>query len=476
MIDVAVLAAAVRDGRCLLFTGPDLAVVSTPQGRQTLHDRIAAQLYRTLGPHDTAPGQGLSHVAQMVADRQGEYPVQLAAKLEIEQFAETTTDTYRRLASMDISHYISTSFDLFLETAIRRAGKTPDVHYFNFRKGPDRSVIELFDQNDEPKHLPGSPLIYHLFGSVQKQSSLVLTENDIIDYLLSVGQENLPKDLSNLIADPTRIRLFVGFGLYQWHLRILLRVIDRFGRKESDSGFRTRETSYSFEAAASNGVDPALQSQLLLQARVFYSQPGHRIEFADMDAEQFVEQLEREFHNARGRRTAEAVPPSGPLHFREDPPLIFLSYAREDSAEMERIEARLEAAGIKTWKDGRDLDAGTDWSSEIEGAIGRADYVIFVQSKRTSDPRRYDVAEIQGWWKKELAWSRDRATLFEPFIFLIPVAIEECEPFPGLGSRQLVRFFDADGPEKLLTAIYRDWTVRRKNRLSANEVKQSQQE
>ena len=70
------------------------------------------------------------------------------------------------------------------------------------------------------------PLVYRLYGSCKHPYSMVLTENDLLDFLVAVVAENpgLPVDLKNLFKDKSF--LFLGFGLSNCYLRILLHILE----------------------------------------------------------------------------------------------------------------------------------------------------------------------------------------------------------------------------------------------------------
>ena len=48
---------------------------------------------------------------------------------------------------------------------------------------------------------------------------------------------------------------------------------------------------------------------------------------------------------------------------------VFISYVREDSAEVEGLQQMLEAAGIPVWRDKASLWPGEDWRARIRDAI-----------------------------------------------------------------------------------------------------------
>ena len=47
----------------------------------------------------------------------------------------------------------------------------------------------------------------------------------------------------------------------------------------------------------------------------------------------------------------------------------FISYVREDSPRVDRLQRALEAAGVRVWRDTADLWPGEDWRAKIRQAI-----------------------------------------------------------------------------------------------------------
>lgn len=96
---------------------------------------------------------------------------------------------------------------------------------------------------------------------------------------------------------------------------------------------------------------------------------------------------------------------------------IFLSYARDDFAEAQRIAEALHAAGHSVWWD-RQLHAGERFSAEINKALKSADFVVVLWSA-------YSI---------ESAWVQDEAAVGRDTHRLVPVLIDAVEP--PLGFRQ----------------------------------------
>ncbi len=101
---------------------------------------------------------------------------------------------------------------------------------------------------------------------------------------------------------------------------------------------------------------------------------------------------------------------------------VFISYARDDAAEVDRLQQRLEAAGIRVWRDTADLWPGEDWAAKIRQAI-TDDALVFVacfSSRSIAMERTYQNQEVR------LAVEQMRLRVpGEPW--LIPVRLDDCE-------------------------------------------------
>src|SRR5262245_27433393 len=59
---------------------------------------------------------------------------------------------------------------------------------------------------------------------------------------------------------------------------------------------------------------------------------------------------------------------------------IFLSYAREDEAQVRDVYQRLKAEGFEPWMDVINIAAGQNWQDEIEQAVETSDFVLMFLS------------------------------------------------------------------------------------------------
>ena len=101
-------------------------------------------------------------------------------------------DPFLLLASLDLPIYITTDFHDFLEMALRKAGKRPRSDLCRWRselKGIPSAFDEPFPDGRPYDPDPETPLVYHLFGRDEDPASLVLTEDDHLEFLAATYQD-----------------------------------------------------------------------------------------------------------------------------------------------------------------------------------------------------------------------------------------------------------------------------------------------
>jgi len=101
-----------------------------------------------------------------------------------------------------------------------------------------------------------------------------------------------------------------------------------------------------------------------------------------------------------------------------DRPTLFLSYARGDQAQAQRLAAALERCGYAVWWDAL-IEGGTRYAKSIDDALAAADAVLVLWSKQSVD---------SDWVKDEAAQGRDRHRL-------VPLSLDGMPP--PLGFRQI---------------------------------------
>lgn len=100
---------------------------------------------------------------------------------------------------------------------------------------------------------------------------------------------------------------------------------------------------------------------------------------------------------------------------------VFISYAREDSAEVNRLQRVLESAGIRVWRDTDRLWPGQDWPARIRAAITQ-DALVFIACFSSES-----VARDESYQNEEMNLAISRSRLLRPDVtWLIPVRFDDC--------------------------------------------------
>ncbi len=138
------------------------------------------------------------------------------------------SEPHRVLAGLPFSVYLTTNPDDAMAAAPRAADKTPAIEVCPWFQPKLESLssaagaaVAAAAASKKPDH--ENPLVYHLFGRFSRRESMVLTEDDYLDYMLGVA---LNKDLilpSVLRAMKDNRLLFLGFPIDHWTFRALLR-------------------------------------------------------------------------------------------------------------------------------------------------------------------------------------------------------------------------------------------------------------
>lgn len=126
------------------------------------------------------------------------------------------------LADFPLPIYVTTSYHHFIEIALKRAGKKPRTEFCRWHKGLE-SIPSVFDDEYQPSK--DAPLVYHLHGVDEHPASLVLTEDDHLEFLIAISQDKgrntdpIPLRIREAMADSSLMLL--GFTLSDWEFRTL---------------------------------------------------------------------------------------------------------------------------------------------------------------------------------------------------------------------------------------------------------------
>lgn len=148
---------------------------------------------------------------------------EVAARLDYPRYESELDDPLRILAELPLPVYLTTNFASFIEDALKAAGKAPRVEVCSWRNDVEADVPSVFEQDPDYKPSVEEPLVYHIHGLDARPSSLILAEDDYLDFLFNVAQdpETIPKRVAVALADSSL--LLLGYHLQDWDFRVIYR-------------------------------------------------------------------------------------------------------------------------------------------------------------------------------------------------------------------------------------------------------------
>lgn len=131
-------------------------------------------------------------------------------------------EPHATLASLPLSMYMTTNYDPFMTKALIAAKKKPHRELCKWNKFIKDSP-SIFDKNPSFEPTVEEPIVFHLHGHDGYAESLVLTEDDYLDFLVSISKDEqlLPHQVRRYLAGTSL--LFVGYSLADWSFRVLFR-------------------------------------------------------------------------------------------------------------------------------------------------------------------------------------------------------------------------------------------------------------
>ena len=171
-------------------------------------------------PYPLADVWNLPRVAQYIATtyRDSQFPKGKVADLVLECEGQPPNfddplQPHRILADFGLPLYVTTNYDRFMSWALERRGC--DVSTVTCRWNYE---TRLDERPPERPSSPDQPLVYHLHGVATNLASMLLTEDDYVDFLME-AQADLAQVVPCRIQEAlgTTSLLFVGYGLNDWN-------------------------------------------------------------------------------------------------------------------------------------------------------------------------------------------------------------------------------------------------------------------
>jgi len=403
----------IEERRVIPIIGPDLLRVETDSGPRLLYEWLAEKLAAKLGVDTAGLPQPLvlNDVVCCYLGQRGRREevytrlrsimreVQLAPPIALRQLTQIT----------DFDLFVTTTFDPLLEQAVNleRFGGQPLTEVLAY--APNR-VADLPAERSQLQR----PVVYHLLGRLSASPTYVVSDEDMLEFICALQSEHLtPEKLFHELE--YNHLLLIGSDFSNWLARLFLRMAKR--KRLSDP----RDVGEVF------ADDHTMQDERLV---AFLQQVSVRTRVYS-GAEAFVAELHRRWLERQKPAGLQPVAGVAPQRFlppaREMPEnAIFISYAREDLAAVQRLKAGLDAAGLTTWFDFDRLEGGDDYDRKISANIARCSFFLPVISATTQ--RRHEA-----YFRREWSYAVDRSrNIAEGAVFILPVCIDDTQESEAL--------------------------------------------
>jgi hypothetical protein len=397
------------DGAVVPVIGQELTRQDVGGKVVTLSGLIAERLARSLDIEVEQPTfHELNAVVSAYLSRPGTVPTELYQDIAW-AYKEITRDlpippALLKLAAIDqFDLYVNLGFDALLPAALNRsrfAGASVTRHIaFSINQSTDSQEQAL---KPPPE---GTPVVFNLFGFASSTDDYVIHDEDALEFihrLVSGDVEPPPWLLSRLRGADL---LVLGAHLPDWLGRFVLRAATRDRLMQSRRGYFI---------ARENASQAATLDEFL---RRFGRET--RIHVYDGPAEAFVDELVRRWleRNPPQPGATTAAPPRP----AEDGS-IFISYGRENLAEVARLHEQISGLGGDAWFDRNELTPGEEWERTILRKIQK-DVKLFipvVSSRTVERARKEGEAYVFKEWRQAIS----RAERIVGRKFIIPVVVD----------------------------------------------------
>ena len=217
----------IKEKTCTPFIGAGACAGTLPLGSEISQEWADKYNYPLIDKRD------LARVSQFLAvDQDPIFPKELIrrkfSKIAPPDFT-MQDEPHSLLADLNLPIYITTNYDSFMFLALqnrKQHDRDPRRELCKWNPLVDLNTPSVFGTDENrTDYVPSSanPLVYHLHGHYDTPQSMVLTEDDYLNFMVnfSSDQNFLPAPIRGALAGTSL--LFIGYSLNDWNFRVLFR-------------------------------------------------------------------------------------------------------------------------------------------------------------------------------------------------------------------------------------------------------------
>ncbi|SRR6266487_3254088 len=210
----------IKDGRCTPFLGAGACHGTLPLGGSIAEKWAKQHQYPLDDSHD------LARVSQYVAVKY-EDPMYPKERILHEFFDGVSTPDFKSpnephgvLADLPLPIYMTTNYDDFMVRALIDRKKNVQKELCRWNENMN-NFPSVFRKGFRPT--ADNPVVFYLHGHKDSVNSLVLTEDDYLDFLVKTSKEQdiIPPRIQEALTNSSL--LFIGYSLADWDFRVIYR-------------------------------------------------------------------------------------------------------------------------------------------------------------------------------------------------------------------------------------------------------------
>jgi hypothetical protein len=275
----------IKNSQCTPFLGAGMSSEKIPLGSQIARQLALNPLYN----YPMSDTGDLIKVAQYIAlTVDAARPKELVAKIIKEAGYpdfQKPDEPHMALASLPLPLYMTTNYDDFMYRALRNAGKEPRFfinRWNDDEQSPAGQPIDAEIGGPDINPTEAKPAVYYFHGHIDYLDSMVLTEDDYLDFLVRTSRDQtlIPPRIQEAIGGTSL--LFIGYSLNDTNFRVIFR-----GLVEKQ---RSRKISVTVQ------IHPG-EPRVVNYLTEYFRSSGIRVYWST--AREFVNELKRRWEAAR---------------------------------------------------------------------------------------------------------------------------------------------------------------------------------
>lgn len=201
----------ILNGKCILFLGPE---VFTSSGGQTLDEQLLHYIGAREDPAIKVYQDGLFFFR--IKQQRTQTYLKIRRFFQESSFPEAT-QLFEKIAQIPFHCILTVTPDQQLSQTFKQLNIRHKTSFYWKKQPADHRA---------PLPTLQSPLLYEMLGSIEKPESLVLTHDDLYDYLESIFQgQGMSARLKDHIINDAQSIIFLGLPFDRWYMQLILRVL-----------------------------------------------------------------------------------------------------------------------------------------------------------------------------------------------------------------------------------------------------------